>query len=387
MPTPSTTCAASASEPSREDGRQEAEATAAARVAWVRRLTEWYRRHRRDLPWRRTRDPYAIWVSEIMLQQTRVDTVVPFYRRFLSRFPTVDALATAPLDDVLTHWQGLGYYRRARQLHAAAGQVVADHGGAFPRTADGLRRLAGIGPYTAGAIASIAFEAPAPLVDGNVARVLARQFGIDGDIKQGRTQRALWRQAGALVAHATSPGAFNQALMELGATVCTPRAPRCGDCPVADPCFARTHDAVARLPVVGKKKAPAVVSWVAAVVLHPRSQRVVLAQRQAEGLFGGLWEPPMVEANDPAAARAALERLGAPRATDLREVATVTHRLTHRRFEVTVVRGRTARAHRLSGRTPERYVALQWARPDERPLSTLARRVLGAAETEQEALF
>ncbi len=349
-------------------------------------LTAWFERHRRDLPWRRTRDPYAIWVSEIMLQQTRVDTVIPYYQRFLGRFPDVASLASAPLDHVLQHWQGLGYYRRARQLHAAAEQVVADHGGVFPNTVEGLRALSGVGPYTAGAIASIAFDAPAPLVDGNVARVLSRRFGIWDDIKQGRTQKELWRIAGDLVRQAAPPGAFNQALMELGATVCTPRSPKCEQCPLAADCVARAEDAVDRLPVVGAKKAPRTVRLVAAVVTHERTQRVLLAQRHADGLFGGLWEPPMVEGDDLETTRGQLGRLGAPPSVELREVGEVTHLLTHRRLDVTVARAHTARAHRLR-KPSEPYVQLRWTDPAEVALSTLARRVLETADQPQERLF
>jgi len=350
-------------------------------------LTAWFERHHRDLPWRQTRDPYAIWVSEIMLQQTRVDTVIPYYQRFLGRFPNVMSLASAPLDDVLRHWQGLGYYRRARQLHEAAGQVVADHEGVFPDTVAGLRALSGVGPYTAGAVASIAFDAPAPLVDGNVARVLSRRFGIWDDIKHGRTQKELWRLAGDLVKQAASPGAFNQALMELGATVCTPRRPKCVDCPLATDCVARVEDVTDRLPVVGAKKAPRRVRLVAAVVTHDKTERVLLAQRQADGLFGGLWEPPMVEGEDLETTRRQLGRLGAPPSVELMEVGEVTHLLTHRRLDVTVARARASRAHRLRRRPSEPYVQLRWVRPDEVALSTLARRVLSAADQPQERLF
>jgi A/G-specific adenine glycosylase len=327
-------------------------------------------------------------VSEIMLQQTRVDTVVPYYERFLVRFPDVRSLAAAPIDDVLHHWQGLGYYRRARQLHRAAGEVVDHHAGEFPRSAASLRGLSGIGPYTAGAIASIAFDAPAALVDGNVARVLARRFGIQDDIKHGRTQRELWRIAQELVDGAEHPGAFNQGLMELGATVCTPRKPRCEACPLRDDCVARALDAVARLPVVGEKKQPRRVALVAAVVEHGKTGRVLFAQRQADGLFGGLWEPPMVAGDGLAEdARAELRRVGIAPSLSLREVGTVTHLLTHRRLDVTVSRASVSRAHRLRQKLVEPYVRLRWAKPDEVALSTLARRVLDAASAPQESLF
>src|SRR5438477_1446956 len=201
----------------------------------ARRLRAWFRRRARALPWRRTRDPYAIWVSEIMLQQTRVQTVIPYWERWMSRFPTVAALAHAPLDDVLAAWAGLGYYSRARNLHAGAQTVASKFAGALPARASELRAVPGIGPYTAGAIASIAFGEKAPLVDGNVARVLARVYGIAEDIKSSAGQRALWARAGELMAAlpaSAAPGDLNQGLMELGATICAPAAPRCLTCPL-----------------------------------------------------------------------------------------------------------------------------------------------------------
>ena len=200
-------------------------------------LTGWYRRKRRDLPWRATRDPYAIWLSETMLQQTRVEMIgaAAFRSRFLAALPTVQSLAEAPEEQVLGLWSGLGYYRRARMLHAAAKRVVAQHGGRLPTDAAGLKvRLEGVGNYTAGAIASIAFGARAALVDGNVARVLARLFAIADDVKSARGSGRLWKLAEELIARGDSePGDWNQALMELGATVCKPRDPSCAECPVA----------------------------------------------------------------------------------------------------------------------------------------------------------
>ena len=200
------------------------------RGALRRKLLAWYRAHRRDLPWRRTRDPYAIWISEAMLQQTRVETVIPYYERFLARFPDVEALATADADDVIALWAGLGYYSRARNLHRAAQVVMERHAGRLPDDVDLLRELPGVGRYTAGALASIAFDKPAPIVDGNVARVLARLLGIDADVRSREVQERLWSEAEQL-ARGEDPGALNQALMELGAVLCTPRAPRCPACP------------------------------------------------------------------------------------------------------------------------------------------------------------
>jgi A/G-specific adenine glycosylase len=333
-------------------------------------VVAWYRRGARDLPWRRTRDPYAIWVSEVMLQQTRVETVIPYYERFLARFPDVGALAAAEREEVLALWQGLGYYRRARQLHLAAREVMTEHDGALPASAAELSELSGVGRYTAGAIASIAYGERAPLVDGNVARVLARLFGVEEDVTRSAGQRRLWTLAEALVPQ-DAPGDHNQGLMELGARVCLPgtRA-RCEACPLADRCVARRRGSVAELPRSGPTRAPRAVALRAAVVRAPRG-RFLLAQRGEEGLFAGLWEPPMTEGRgrpDGVAPSVALTEIGAVR-----------HDLTHRRFEVTVLGGLASRAHRLPrARAP--YAALAWREPAEVPLSTLARRVLRAAE-------
>ena len=273
--------------------RQDAVALPPAQVAYLQEtLLGWYEACRRDLPWRRTRDPYAIWVSEIMLQQTRVETVIPYYERFLTRFPTALALAEAPPDDVLAAWSGLGYYRRARLLLEGA-RVVAGMGGVVPGDREGLLEVPGIGKYTAGAIASIAFGQPVGLVDGNVARVLARVFAIDEDMrKQG--MRTAEKVADAIVAK-EDPGAWNQALMELGATICTPRSPSCATCPIASECRALRENRVAQLPVLSEKKAPVARRLQAVVATDAVTGSVVLARRRPDLLFGGLWEPPSVE--------------------------------------------------------------------------------------------
>jgi A/G-specific adenine glycosylase len=218
------------------------------------RLASWYRRTCRDLPWRRTRDPYAIWVSETMLQQTRVETVLPYYERFLRELPDVASLAEAPEERVLALWSGLGYYRRARMLHAAAKKVAGEHAGRMPDDPAALRRLDGVGAYTAGAVASIAFGRRAALVDGNVARVLARLFAVEEDVKSAAGAARVWAIAERLVgAVQEPPGEWNQALMELGATVCVPRAPLCAVCPVAPWCAARSLGIAAELPRVSPK--------------------------------------------------------------------------------------------------------------------------------------
>jgi A/G-specific adenine glycosylase len=263
-----------------------------------RAVVDHYARGRRDLPWRRTRDPYAIWVSEIMLQQTRVATVIPYWERWMARFPTVDALAAAPLDDVLAAWAGLGYYSRARNLHAGAAAIAER--GAMPSTTAELREVKGIGAYTAGAIASIAYGERAPLVDGNVARVLARVFAIEDDVKSAAGAKKIWQLAGALMdalPAGAAPGDLNQGLMELGATVCAPRAPSCLACPLAASCAARAagrQDELPRLPA--RKRAADLPLLDRTALWIEAGGRVLLARRSPEGLYGGLWElPPAIE--------------------------------------------------------------------------------------------
>ena len=253
------------------------------------RLLDWYRKNRRQLPWRDTCDPYAIWVSEAMLQQTRVDTVIPYYQRFLQQFPTVEALACAPIEAVLKCWEGLGYYSRARNLHKAAGRVAGEFGGRLPDTAKTLATLPGIGPYMAGAVASIAFGRAEPVLDGNVERVLTRLYAIGAPVKERATQKQLWAHARALLA-TDAPGDFNQALMELGATVCHVRAPSCEHCPVANFCAGHAGgDPTAYPNRPAKKKSP---HHHIGVALVTRADRVLLVHRPQRGLLGGLWEFP-----------------------------------------------------------------------------------------------
>jgi A/G-specific adenine glycosylase len=259
------------------------------REAFHRDLLRWYRRHRRSLPWRDTRDPYPIWVSEIMLQQTRVDTVLPYYARWLRAFPTVQALARAKSDPVLKLWEGLGYYSRARNLHRAAQAVVREYAGQLPRTAEGLRELPGIGRYTAGAIASIAFGERVPLVDGNVARVFARIFAITANVKAPRTMEILWQLAEKLVPE-RGPGDFNQALMELGALVCTPANPRCEVCPMRHVCVARARGLVDQLPNRGQPQTTERTVVNAAFVR--RNGSLLMQRRPERGLLAGMWELP-----------------------------------------------------------------------------------------------
>ena len=256
-----------------------------------RALLGWYDRAARDLPWRRTHDPYAIWVSEAMLQQTTVETVVPYYTRFLSRYPDAASLASAGDDALLAVWSGLGYYRRARLLKTAAGRIVERHGGRVPSRLEEIRALPGVGRYTAGAIASIAFGVRTPVVDGNVVRVLSRLFAISPKPRSSETaiRDEIWRLADALVP-AARPGDWNQALMELGATLCRPARPACGACPLARECAALAEGDPARYPP--PRKRPAVVRASAALVVIERGGRILLIRRPGTELLGGLWELP-----------------------------------------------------------------------------------------------
>jgi len=258
-------------------------------------LLAWYKIEARDLPWRRTSDPYAIWVSEIMLQQTRVDTVLTYFEPFLKRFPNIDALASASIDNVLKAWEGLGYYRRAQNLHKAAQVVVADYSGILPRTVNELRKLPGIGPYTAGAIASIAFRKDEPVLDGNIIRVISRLFSVAGDIAKAATKRRLLGAVGPMVP-AGQASAFNQALMDLGARICLPRNPRCTDCPVANGCEAHRTEQEAAFPQRMKKPPIPHVDVVAGAIWDgepfAHSSRLLIAQRKLDDMLGGLWELP-----------------------------------------------------------------------------------------------
>ena len=264
------------------------------------RLVGWHVQHQRLLPWRETRagdrDPYAVWISEIMLQQTRVETVIDYFNRWMERFPSVEALAAADLQAVLKTWEGLGYYARARNLHKAAQQIVAQHGGQLPSDRSALLALPGIGEYTVGAILSIAFNQPEPILDGNVKRVLARLFDIDQPINQPAVLRHLWELARGVVesAPATTAGDCNEALMELGATVCTPQNPRCLICPLLDLCAAARTGNQALRPVMPRRKQTPHYDVAAGVIWagEPFRSKLLIAQRLPDGMLGGLWEFP-----------------------------------------------------------------------------------------------
>ena len=292
------------------------------------RVVAWQRTHgRHDLPWQNTRDAYRIWLSEIMLQQTQVATVLPYYTRFLERFPTVAALAAAPDDDVMALWAGLGYYSRARNLHAAAKQVVAQHGGAFPADVALLAGLPGIGRSTAAAIAAFAYDVIAPILDGNVKRVLARHAGIEGFPGAGPVEKVLWQHAGKrLPTQRGDMVAYTQGLMDLGATICSRTDPTCLLCPVASDCAARISGRTADIPAARPSK-----------VLPRRTQRYLLARHQdhvllvkrpAPGIWGGLWCLPELADDDDASAVARV-RFGVARVGEARKLAVIEHSFTH----------------------------------------------------------
>ncbi len=342
---------------------EEPEAPSPNGAAVVGDLLDWYREHRRPLPWRSTRDPYCIWVSEIMLQQTQVATVVGYYERWLERFPTIVALASAEVDDVLRAWEGLGYYSRARNLQKAATRVVEAHGGELPASVEELRRLPGIGPYSAGAIASIAFGADEPAVDGNIIRVLTRLFGLRGDPKRAPLQSKLWQLARALIP-AGQASDYNQALMELGATCCTPRAPRCAICPVARHCRALKSDRVLQLPEASARKVVVQERRAAAVVR--RQGRVLLVRAPATAArWPGMWQFPdvtLLPEQDPGAQ---LESY-VPRSTGVSigagaRIGSLRHQVTRFRIDIEVYGCRA-----LEGRARAiEYAAVSWVAPDE----------------------
>lgn len=258
-------------------------------------LLEWYGRHKRDLPWRRSRNPYYIWISEVMLQQTRVETVIPYYHRFVEQFPTVEALADAPEEQVLKAWEGLGYYSRARNLQAAVREVKESYGGQVPDSMEDISSLKGVGPYTAGAVLSIAYNKPEPAVDGNVMRVLSRYFLLRDDIAKPASRVKFEKLARELIPEGAA-GDFNQALMELGATVCTPKSPHCLTCPVLELCAARLEGAVDELPVKTKAKPPRHERRAVAYIEGEgeRQGRFLARRRPSEGLLASMWELPHV---------------------------------------------------------------------------------------------
>lgn len=353
-------------------------APAAPPFPWRRALqalASWFAANRRDLPWRRERDPYRVWISEVMLQQTRVETVVPYFEEFLRRFPTVEALASATEEEVLRAWEGLGYYARARRLPAAARAVLAL--GGFPREGEALRRLPGFGPYTAGAVASLAFGRREPVLDGNVKRLWCRLFAVEEPLSA-RTLKVLWGFSRRAVAEG-SPGEVNEALMELGALVCTPRRPACPACPLAFACRALAQGDPEAYPRRLPRRALPEVR--AAVAILWRGSRFAVTQRPSDGLLGGLWELPggkVEEGETPpeAVVRELREELDA-RAEVADVLPEVRHAYSHFRVILHPFECRLQR-----GAPPLRPLApLRWIAPEERgalPFPAATRKILDA---------
>jgi len=347
----------------------------------ARRVERWFASAARPLPWRRRRSGWRALVAEIMLQQTQASRVAERFEAFMRRFPSPRAMSDASEHDVLTAWQGMGYYRRAKLLHRAAIEIVTKHGGRVPRRVEALRTLPGVGRYTAGSISSIVFGEREPIVDGNVARVILRVRGIEKPLRDPAAEARCWREAEALVGAATSPGALNEGLMELGAIVCTPRSPRCGACPIRAACRAHAEGSTDRIPSPPRTKAPRLVR-VRSIVVR-RGDSVLLVQRPAEGMWPSMWEPPAL-ARAPSTGRGRVDIPGIGRVTALRAAGTLRHRTTHRDFRISVFvaqsdeRGASARPQGAS----RRWAPLSGL--DRLPLSNAARGVLaiaGAPET------
>ncbi len=299
----------------------------------ARKVVAWFERHARDLPWRRTRDPYGIWISEVMLQQTQVKTVIPYWERWMDLFPDVTGLAEAAEEKVLKAWEGLGYYSRARNLQKAAHKILLEHSGDFPRTFEDVLELPGIGRYTAGAICSIAFGDKTPILDGNVARVLSRVFLIAGASKETSTVNTLWQLSAKLVENTTNSSALNQGLMELGATVCLPRDPRCGGCPLNRDCKARIANRVHEFPNPSKKPMLRERQFVAMIV---RKNGSVLVRKRAAGVVnGGLWEFPNLEIPPDDDAIESLRQFG----INFQPLATIKHTITTNRITLRAFSG------------------------------------------------
>ncbi|MGD1993120.1 MAG: A/G-specific adenine glycosylase [Anaerolineae bacterium] len=348
----------------------------------TRNLVVWFRCSARDLPWRHDRTPYRVWLAEVMLQQTRTETAIPYYARFLERFPSIESLAKASLEEVLKVWEGLGYYARARHLHAAARQVVREHGGRLPETFEELIALPGVGSYTAGAVASIAFGAPVVALDGNASRVLSRRFAVAGDPRRAVTRKRLETLAQACLL-AECPGVFNEALIELGATVCHPRNPECGRCPLANACRAHAQGREEAFPQRAPRR-PVPHYDVTAAVLT-RDGTVLVTQRERDDFLGGLWEFPGGRQEDGETLAQCLRRelqeeLGIEVAIG-EPLLRFGHAYTHFRITLHVFRCELLRG------VPQclECAAVRWARPEELdalPMSVADRRIADLVQLE-----
>lgn len=329
---------------------------AVSRLEKGKKLLDWYVENQRDLPWRHTRDPYKIWISEIMLQQTRVDTVIEYYNRFTQRFPDIGTLAEAEEGEVLNYWKGLGYYTRARNLHKAAQQMAKEHGGVFPRDIEEVRKLPGVGAYTAGAVLSIAFNEPYPAVDGNVLRVISRLEGLEEDIARETTKKTVAGVVSQMIPEGEARD-FNQALMELGALICIPGIPKCGQCPVQSMCTAFLTGRQEELPVRRKKEnlLPEIPYWVALV---EDEDRILLEYREKETLLGRLWGFPMVEKKGEEKPEMLFEKKYGLKLQPREELGTVQHVFSHRIWVMD-----TLRCTALS--VSEEASALQWVHREQ----------------------
>lgn len=347
------------------------------------RLLTWFRAHQRDLPWRESRDPYRIWVAEIMLQQTRIAAVLPYYERFLRRFSDVQSLAIARQSEVLKLWSGLGYYSRARNLHAAAKQIVSQHDANFPREFDAALSLPGIGRYTAAAVLSIAYDAPLAVLDGNVARVLARLAAVRGDLRAPRTWQNLSEAAQCLLA-CKDASDWNQALMELGETVCTPQSPRCAVCPIRRWCRAYAQDLVDEIPEPRRKRAAVNVKIAAAILRDPQGRTLLVKDPGAHDhvLFSRMWQFPAVEVKRDASSdlakhlRATLGVTGIA----LEALPEARHGVTFRNVTLLPFLARIDKMPTIPGENGTRSRILRLDRLSQLPISSATRKVAAAAD-------
>ena len=352
------------------------------------KLLAWYDANKRDLPWRRTQDPYKIWISEIMLQQTRVDTVIPYYERFLDWFPTVADLAQAPEERLLKAWEGLGYYSRVRNMQKAAQQIMENHGGVFPSSYEEISKLKGIGPYTAGAIASIAFGLPEPAVDGNVMRVLARLFEVDSDIGV-PTNRKIFQAMMEILIDPDRPGDFNQALMDLGSDIESPVNPRPEESPVKEFSAAYQHGTMDRYPIKAPKKKPVPV-YLTAFIIKDSQGRYLLEKNEREGLLSGFWHFPLIEVDSLSENHGQLSLLdGQGQAVDTPEILSfeqdydlaidwqnrsypiIQHVFSHRKWQVQLRYGLVKEGEQESSEstvwlTPEEFSNYPFAKPQQK---------------------
>jgi len=368
--------------------------TGPALCRFRKKLLSWFAEFQRDLPWRRTKGPYRIWLSEIMLQQTRVAAAIPYYERFLQRFPDVEALAEAPEEEVLRHWAGLGYYSRARNLQKAARQIVAEHHSKFPDDRKKALALAGIGTYTAAAILSIAYKKNLAVLDGNVARVLARLGAVRGDLRTGNRWQQLQKDADALLAP-KAPGDWNQAMMELGATICTPRSPQCLLCPVAEFCEARKLGLAEELPEKRSKRATVEITLAALVLVDPHGRTLLLPPPKSAGasemgtpddvavLLSRMWHFPTVQVReDPVRELRAFSKRsifgGSKAPANLEAMPPARHAVTYRQITLLPFRAKVASLPRVPNAK-----ALSLDDLSEVPISNLTRKIAHSAMKEK----